>query len=67
MKTPVAALPSWRVIQELQNGGRIHGCRRALGEVFDAPESAVTFYVLEGLVEAVPAPVAATPAVKPAA
>ena len=59
MKTPTAALPNWRVIKEFGNGGRVYGQRRVMGEVFEAPETAVQSYLLEGIIEPAGTPVAA--------
>ncbi|MBY6244140.1 hypothetical protein [Methylosinus sp. Sm6] len=52
---PVAML-WWRVIKARDSGGTIHGRRRQEGDVFEAPESAMTFDVLEGLVQQIEAP-----------
>jgi hypothetical protein len=41
----------WKVKAVRQHGGLIHGYRRVVGECFQAPERAMTFDVLEGLVE----------------
>lgn len=49
---------TFKVLKERSHGGLIHGKRRTVGEAFDAPESAMTFDVLEGVVEMV-APAAA--------
>lgn len=41
----------WKVLKARDHGGAIYGQRRKVGEVFEAPESAMQFDVLEGLVE----------------
>jgi hypothetical protein len=55
---------AYKVLQELKNGGRIAGRRRALNEVFEADESELHFLELEGVVEKV-APAAAKAAKAP--
>ena len=61
-KAPAAPLPSWRVIKEFGNDGRVYGARRALNEIFEAPEAAVQAYLNEAIIEP-----AGTPAAAPAA
>lgn len=50
---PTVADPSWRVLVAPENGGKIFGQRRAVGDVFPAPETAMHMQELEGLVERV--------------
>lgn len=57
-------MATWKVKKELGHGGLIHGARRAKDDVFEAPETAMTFLALEGVVERV---TTTTPAAKPAA
>jgi len=55
----------YEVVKTRDHGGMIHGARRDVGDVFQAPESAMTFDLLEGLVKEVPDPNAkAKPAAK---
>lgn len=44
----------WEVVKT-REAGEIYGARRAVGETFQAPESAVTFEHLEGLIRKVDA------------
>jgi hypothetical protein len=46
----------FEVLVEPANGGKIHGARRKVGDVFEAPASAMVFPVLEGLVAETEAP-----------
>lgn len=52
MRGKAATTPSpereYEVLKE--RNGLIHGQRRAVGDIFTAPESAMTFEVLEGVV-----------------
>jgi hypothetical protein len=55
---PVETTPEmkwWKVVKTRVNG-RIYGARRAVDDVFKAPESAMTFDKLAGLVEETVAP-----------
>ena len=64
--------PWWKVLKEISHGGRIHGARRAVGDVFQAPLTAMTFLELEGIVQktqdpsAAPAPDASKKGAPPA-
>lgn len=49
----------WKVIKTRDHGGLIHGCRRVIGECFQATERAMTFDRLERLVEETDAPAVA--------
>lgn len=49
----------WKVVKPRDGGGTIHGYRRKAGDVFQASESAMTFDLLEGLVEKTDPPAAA--------
>lgn len=40
----------FKVVKERDHGGLIHGMRRKIDDAFEAPETAMTFDVLEGLV-----------------
>lgn len=46
----------WKVMKPRDHGGLIHGRRRAADDVFEAPDSAMTFDELEGIVERTDAP-----------
>lgn len=52
----------WKVVKTREGGGTIQGFRREVGDIFQATESAMTFDVLEGLVEKTDAPAPAAPA-----
>lgn len=41
----------FKVIKERDHGGLLHGKRRKIGDTFEAPVTAMTFDVLEGVVE----------------
>lgn len=43
----------YKVVKARDHGGLIHGARREAGDTFEAPESAMTFELLEGIVEEV--------------
>lgn len=68
-----ASDPFWKVLVEPSHGGQIHGRRRAIGDVFQAPQTAMTFLELEGIVAktddpaAAPAPKKTAPAADKAA
>lgn len=49
----------WKVLKTREHGGTILGQRRVIGECFQATERAMTFDVLEGLVEKTDAPTVA--------
>jgi hypothetical protein len=55
----------WKVLAARDHGGMIHGARREAGDVFQAASSAMTFEVLEGLVEKTDAPSLASAASAP--
>ncbi|QGM46738.1 hypothetical protein [Methylocystis heyeri] len=52
------------VTKEPSNAGRIHGARRALGEVFAAPPTAMTHLLLEQIVAPAPADAKAGDSIK---